>query len=96
MSLKRCTFEVIIPSLCHGSITDEPPEDINEAPEDPKAAFQNHVCRNPVLFAKNPSASSEDTFWFSKEAFLICSEASPQTHLEKCSKGWRHDLRCVP
>ena len=53
MSLKRCTFEVIIPSLCHGSITDEPPEDINEAPEDLKAAFQNHVCRNPVLFAKN-------------------------------------------
>ena len=60
MSLKRCTFEVIIPSLCHGSITDEPPEDINEAPEDPKAAFQNHMCVETQYFFEK--TFTENTF----------------------------------
>ena len=69
MSLKRCTFEVIIPPLCRGSTTDEPPEDINEAAEDLKAAFQNHVCRNPVLFAKNPPLLQKTLSGFQRKPF---------------------------
>jgi len=46
---------------------------MNETPEDLEAIFHNisesYVCRKPSTLFKKPSASSENAFWFSKEAF---------------------------
>ena len=63
MSLKRCTFEVIIPSLCRGSTTDEPPEDINKLQKIRKQHFR--------IMCVETQYSLQKTFRFFRRCFLL-------------------------
>jgi len=59
-------------------------------------AFRKLICVQPSALWKKPSASSEETFWFSEEAFQFAVQAAPQTHFRKMFRMSASFFWCVP